>query len=125
MHSDTIVHFRPYRPPAQPPTLERDPFHSVIQSCMPLMLSGTTLSKFAEAKARVEEAYKNLNDSDPAAGGNVTIVPLGTGSAIPSKYRNGQCLDSGRSIYTLLIHCFSFWHTPSDSGLGKYTFGGG
>ena|ERR1700730_3631252 len=86
MHSNIHVEFRPYRRPTEEHQSKSDP---ATQDFINVPLSAATLASFAEAKARVEESFRESGPS-PHPGQNVTIIPLGTGSAVPSKYRNGK-----------------------------------
>jgi ribonuclease Z len=86
MRAHTMIHIRPPRPPLQDPEAEaNDLFHPAVLSGEPPSLSDAARTHFSEARARVEEA--TVPD---AIGKDVTVVTLGTGSAIPSKYRNGS-----------------------------------
>lgn len=79
------------RPPGQPmlkPLTEgRDQFHNTIQSQQPVNLSSLTLVEYSKAQKNAAIALANR---EPKPGDNVVVIPLGTGSAIPSKYRNGE-----------------------------------
>lgn len=75
------------RPPKPPIIVDRyDLFHPAA-TLSPVVIPALTQQQFCEAQAKVCVA-----DVDRAAfpGSDVTILPLGTGSALPSKYRNGQ-----------------------------------
>jgi ribonuclease Z len=86
MRAHTMIHIRPPRPPLRDPEAEaNDLFHPAILSGEPPSLSDAARTQFSEARARVEET--TVPD---AIGKDVTVVTLGTGSAIPSKYRNGS-----------------------------------
>lgn len=84
MRAHTMIHMRPPRPPLRDPEAEaNDLFHPAVLSGEPPSLSDAARIHFSEARAYVEEA--TVLD---AIGKDVTVVTLGTGSAIPSKYRN-------------------------------------
>jgi hypothetical protein len=51
-----------------------------------------TLERFADAKKNIEDHLENGNVNIPN-GANVGVIPLGTGSAIPTKYRNGSLMN--------------------------------
>ena len=82
------VDIRPPAPPV-PQTLEdlSDPFHTAVTSDGPLDIEAGTLKRFREAQTSVKETQHSTED---VPGRDVTIFPLGTGSALPTKYRNGQ-----------------------------------
>lgn len=84
MRAHTMIDIRPPRPPLRDPEAEaHDLFHPAVLSGEPPSLSDAARTQFSEARARVDEA--TVPD---AIGNDVTVVTLGTGSAIPSKYRN-------------------------------------
>ena len=77
------------RPPKAPEIIpvERDIFHEAVKADPSLSLSQEMKTKFEEAKAAVTAAQSNYLAKEP--GSDVVVVPFGTGSASPSKYRNG------------------------------------
>ena len=84
------------RPPA-PPIIENlpgdgDRFHPAVKKSSSLDLSPLTSEKFAAARLNVANAIEKGIDVPEGAG--VGVLPLGTGSALPSKYRNGWCTNS-------------------------------
>lgn len=84
MRAHTIVDIRPPRPPLRDTEAEaNDLFHPAALSGEPPSLSDAVITQFSEARARVDEA--TVPD---VIGKDVTVVTLGTGSAIPNKYRN-------------------------------------
>jgi ribonuclease Z len=86
MRAHTIIDIRPPRPPLRDSEAEaNDLFHPAALSGEPPSLSDDVITQFSEARARVDEA--TVPD---VIGKDVTVVTLGTGSAIPSKYRNGS-----------------------------------
>ena len=89
MTTDTQVHIRPPSPPKRDPYAQ-DKFHPVCQA--PVELTPATREAFDKAQAVVsqriaEGAVPKLPGSD------VTVLPLGTSSAVPSKYRNGKIVN--------------------------------
>ncbi|KAF8075182.1 hypothetical protein FPV67DRAFT_1476334 [Lyophyllum atratum] len=76
------------RTPA-PPVLENthDSFHTAISCGKAPTLPSKTAEKFADAKKNVEEHIASGKLHVPQ-GADVKVIPLGTGSAVPSKYRN-------------------------------------
>ncbi|KAG0701177.1 hypothetical protein DFH29DRAFT_831788 [Suillus ampliporus] len=100
MRAHTIIDIRPPRPPLRDSEAEaNDLFHPAVLSGEPPTLSDAARTQFSEARARVEEA--TVSD---VIGKDVTVVTLGTGSAVPSKYRNvsGTLLHIPGSGYILL-----------------------
>ncbi|KAG2355809.1 hypothetical protein BDR07DRAFT_1425171 [Suillus spraguei] len=84
MRAHTVINIRPPRPPLRDSEAEaNDLFHPAALSGEPPSLSDAAKTQFSEARARVDEA--TIPD---IIGKDVTVVTLGTGSAIPSKYRN-------------------------------------
>jgi ribonuclease Z len=84
MRAHTMIDVRPPRPPLRDSEAEaNDLFHPAVLSGEPPSLSDAARIQFSEARARVDEA--SVPD---VIGKDVTVVTLGTGSAIPSKYRN-------------------------------------
>ncbi|KAG5654002.1 hypothetical protein H0H81_008584 [Sphagnurus paluster] len=77
------------RTPGIPPTLRetQDSFHAVASSDKPVSLPPQTAEKFVEAKKNID-AYIANGDLSVPRGADVKVIPLGTGSAVPSKYRN-------------------------------------
>lgn len=67
---------------------EYDRFHPAVTSPAPTPLPPSTLERFSEAKANIE-TFRRSGRLPTPKGADVKILPLGTGSAIPSKYRNG------------------------------------
>ena len=106
MVANQIVSMRPFKPPIVE-TPAKDHFHPAIQSNEPVPLPLWTARKFRAAKKSVASALRRSrsrsrsvgsarsdsgseSDSAPSLRGrDVGILPLGTGSAVPSKYRNG------------------------------------
>ncbi|KAG6872909.1 hypothetical protein C0995_005315 [Termitomyces sp. Mi166 len=74
---------------ANPPTVRglNDSFHKTVTSDKPIVLPQETSKMFAKAKKDVEKHIASGKLYVPT-GSNVKVIPLGTGSAIPSKYRN-------------------------------------
>lgn len=84
MRAHTVVDIRPPRPPLRDSEAEaNDLFHPAVLSGELPTLSDAAKTQFSEARVRVDEA--TVPD---VIGKDVTVVTLGTGSAIPSKYRN-------------------------------------
>lgn len=108
MVANQIVSMRPFKPPIVE-TPVQDNFHPAIKSNEPVPLPHWTARKFRAAKNSVASALRrsrsrsrsvgsprsgsgNESDSAPSLrrGRDVGVLPLGTGSAVPSKYRNGM-----------------------------------
>lgn len=77
------------RPPTSPELnadlVARDRFHPAIASGSEWELPEDTRARYDEAIKAVEESKK----PEPKPGDDLVIVPLGTSSAVPSRYRNG------------------------------------
>jgi ribonuclease Z len=67
-----------------------DRFHPAVSSQNSNLqtLPTLTLERFADAQKDVEEQLSTGSVKIPK-GADVGVIPLGTGSAIPTKYRNG------------------------------------
>lgn len=87
MTSNQMVNVRPAKPPVQLEIV--DLFHPAVSSNEPPPLPASTLKAFSEAKKNVEDHLDSGKVHIPK-GADVKIIPLGTGSAIPTKYRNGS-----------------------------------
>ena len=82
---------RPPGPPVQETFAEGgDRFHPAFspENASLRTLPSLTLERFADAKKNIEEHVQAGNVPVPK-GADVRVIPLGTGSAVPSKYRNG------------------------------------
>jgi hypothetical protein len=90
MQANTLLSIRPQQPPVQETLYDGfDYFHHVIQSPLPLPLPQLTMDRFSTAKAVVQDKAKSgILVARP--GDDVAVTTLGTGSAVPSKYRNGM-----------------------------------
>lgn len=94
---------RPFHPPAYDKSMEEmDLFHPAAQSSIPLPLPDLTMKQFSEAKAAVAE-YMNRGLAAGRLGSDVIVTPLGTSSAVPTKYRNGDSVQSGFSVLELML----------------------
>ncbi|KAG6818817.1 hypothetical protein H0H93_001378 [Arthromyces matolae] len=65
----------------------RDTFHKTVTSNKPILLPRETQYLFRNAKANVNDRISSGNVPTPK-GSDVKVISLGTGSAVPSKYRN-------------------------------------
>jgi ribonuclease Z len=81
------------RPPGRvllDPILEgKDRFHPAMAAEMLPELSLVTKEKFKEAKSIINNRLAE-DDGVPDAGDELVVIPLGTNSAISSRYRNGD-----------------------------------
>ncbi|KAI4525783.1 Metallo-hydrolase/oxidoreductase [Schizophyllum commune Loenen D] len=84
MTTDTQVHIRPPSPPKRDPYAQ-DKFHAVCQA--PVELTPATREAFDKAQAVVSQRIAE-GAVPKLPGADVTVLPLGTSSAVPSKYRN-------------------------------------
>ncbi|KAI0251929.1 hypothetical protein BJV78DRAFT_1207788 [Lactifluus subvellereus] len=89
MRSNSYVDVRPQRPVIIDPILrEKDKFHPAMEAKTPIELTLATKSKFTDARSIVDTRLAELDGNVPQAGDEVVVVPLGTNSAISSRYRN-------------------------------------
>ena len=89
MRGNTHHSVRTVHPPLHDELAEEmDTFHPAVQSSISLSLPDLLTKRFCEAKSAVKEYNKSL--VNPNAGLDVVVTPLGTSSAIPTKYRNGK-----------------------------------
>lgn len=85
-----LVGVRPLQPPIHDQIAEEyDKFHPVVTSPTPVSLPPATLAAFSDARARIK-ADQESHPEPQKPGDDVVILPLGTSSALPSKYRNGK-----------------------------------
>ena len=90
MVSNQLVKIRPPAPPQEENSAEiRDRFHPVASSPDPPPLGSRTMELFSQAKNHVED-YVQTGKIRVPKGADVKIIPLGTASAVPTKYRNGS-----------------------------------
>jgi ribonuclease Z len=82
------------RPPGRvlvDPILEgMDRFHPAMAAEVPPGLPLATNEKFAKTKTIVSNHLATLDNGVPNAGDELVVIPLGTNSAISSRYRNGD-----------------------------------
>ncbi|KAK7062530.1 hypothetical protein VNI00_000018 [Paramarasmius palmivorus] len=71
-----------------PEAASLDRFHPVVASPTGVEYSAETQKAFEDAKKRVTQVQNEKGDQNTESGANVRVITLGTGSAIPSKYRN-------------------------------------
>jgi ribonuclease Z len=91
MQPNDYVEIRPSRRVIVDPVFgEKDRFHSAMAAEVPPELSLTTKEKFTKAKGIVGSHLAKLGDGVPNIGDELVVVPLGTNSAISSRYRNGD-----------------------------------
>ncbi|KAF9239242.1 hypothetical protein BU15DRAFT_88045 [Melanogaster broomeanus] len=110
MRTNMLVSMHPPRPPAQNLDAERyDLFHPAISSNSPLVLPELTRTRFTEAQAEVHS--HSMPGPEEMPGKDVMICPLGTGSAMPSKFRN---------VSATLIHIPNHGYILLDAGEGTW-----
>lgn len=98
MQPNSHVDIRPPRHVIVDPILEeKDKFHPAMAAEIPPELSLVTREKFRKAKSIVNTRLEKLDDV-PTAGDELVVVPLGTNSAISSRYRNGDLTPSFASF---------------------------
>jgi ribonuclease Z len=123
MAANQTISMRPFKPPTVETTVQ-DNFHPAMKVNVPVQLPPWTAKKFKIAKKSVVNASRrgrrrtrspgsgknssgSESDSSPSRrrGRDVGVLPLGTGSAAPSKYRNGT-FDQLFSLFTCLTRAF-------------------
>lgn len=88
---NTSLHVRPLRPPMPDENAKEDEFNPLAANGSLPALSSSVMEKFAAAQAHVSDRVgRNSPASGP--GDDVVVTPLGTGSALPTKMRNGTSL---------------------------------
>jgi ribonuclease Z len=91
MQSNNHADVRPPRHVTIDPVLkEKDKFHPTMAAEILPDLSRITKEKFTKAQGIVENRLAMRGDGVPNAGDELVVVPLGTNSAISSRYRNGN-----------------------------------
>ncbi|KAI0937587.1 hypothetical protein AcW1_001572 [Taiwanofungus camphoratus] len=86
--SNTLIDIRPPRDPCHDELAQAyDHFHPAVASGSSVSLPASLTQKFSIAKARVQNCASNVAIAHKP-GDNIVVVPLGTSSASPSKYRN-------------------------------------
>jgi len=73
-----------------PVLTEKDKFHSAIAAELSSGLPPATKEKFTDAQNVVDTRLAETDGSVPRAGDELVVIPLGTNSAISSRYRNGD-----------------------------------
>ncbi|KAF8639102.1 hypothetical protein AX17_001745 [Amanita inopinata Kibby_2008] len=147
MASNHTISMRPFKAPTIE-TPAQDNFHPTVKTLEPVPLPPWTAKKFRRAKKSVEMALKKSkhrrsvegsrsesesgSESDDRGlvtarvqgGKDVGVLPLGTGSAIPSKYRNvsstlilipgwgNVLLDAGEGTWGQLVRQFGLGRGP-------------
>ncbi|PFH48651.1 hypothetical protein AMATHDRAFT_64951 [Amanita thiersii Skay4041] len=148
MTASHSIKLRPFEPP-EILVNEKDKFHPAVKGLTPNSLPPTTAEKFAAAKQSVENAElekrrqrgqrgswsegegESESESESEAGRkpsrrgkDVGVLPLGTGSAMPTKYRNvsstlitipgwgNVLLDAGEGTWGQLVRHFGRGRGP-------------
>ena len=109
MHAGLSISLHPPRSPTENENIEQlDLFHPAVRST-PLQLPDSTLASFAKARASVQ-SFAEGYDPEAIPGKDVSVCTLGTGSAIPSKFRNGELFTVH---FTLARYLYgdSLWNT--------------
>lgn len=115
MRANTRHGVRPVQPPVYSKIAEeKDTFHPAVQSSSALSLPDLTTKRFTEAKSAVAE-YAKSGLVSPRPGSDVVVTPLGTSSAVPTKYRNGNGLSTSSCVARLTSVFRSFKHSHTNS----------
>lgn len=118
MQPNSYVDIRPPRRVTVDTLLgEKDKFHSAMAAEVPPELSLTTKEKFTKAKGVVGNRLAELGDGVPNVGDELVVVPLGTNSAISSRFRNGDYYSSVTLLSAIDLQT-SFRSINSNTGLG-------
>jgi len=88
-----------------------DRFHPALSGSTFQPLSDTTIKAFEEAKETVSR-HPPAGMQQPL---NVKILPLGTGSSIPTRYRNGMMRSQSLRLSVVLSGFISFIDTYSNA----------
>ena len=86
---DLLLSVRPFNPPGHDPLAKEDELRALAESKSLPELSTSVNEEFAAVKKRVAE---RVSRGSPASvpGDDVVVTPLGTGSAVPTRLRNGN-----------------------------------
>jgi len=96
---NSYVDIRPPRRVLVDPILEeKDRFHPAISAKVLPELPLATNKKFTETKSIINNRLAVLDNGVPNAGDELVVIPLGTNSAISSRYRNGD--QPGHSLHS-------------------------
>jgi ribonuclease Z len=91
MQPNNYVDIRPPRRAiVDPITEEKDKFHPAMAAETLPELPPMTREKFSKAKRIIDSRMAKLGGGVPNAGDELVVIPLGTNSAISSRYRNGD-----------------------------------
>jgi hypothetical protein len=104
MESNSHVDIRPQRPVTIDPILrEKDKFHPAMAAKAPTELPSATKARFMKARNDIDARLAKLDGDVPRAGDELVVVPLGTNSAISSRYRNGGYFLNSLSLQLLIV----------------------
>ena len=85
------LNLRPFAPPVvEPEVVALDQFHPLASGTEPLVLSRVMQTRIFAAKSNVKKRLERDDALPSVPGGQVGIIPLGTGGSSPGKYRNGK-----------------------------------
>lgn len=111
MMANLHVPLRPSGPLQSDNFTLNDPFHSALSGSPLQTLPDTTTKTFEEAKETVLR-HPPAETQQPS---NVKILPLGTGSSIPTKYRNGMMRSQSLLLSVVSSGCISIIDTYSNA----------
>ena len=110
---DVFLSVRPVRPPTQDEHAKEDEFNPLVAAGSLPELSSSVKESFGAVKTRVSErAGRGSPASQP--GDDVVITPLGTGSAIPTRMRNGTTCSITQNMAFIDPHLASVRHPHTD-----------
>ena len=101
LKASLFIKMRPFSPPTVDSIYSSQdlPTHDLFHPAMtaqtstnvPLPLPPSTLEKFEVARSLVDDSTDHIiAGSGTEKAKDVVVTPLGTGSALPTKYRNGE-----------------------------------
>ncbi|THH10213.1 hypothetical protein EW146_g8446 [Bondarzewia mesenterica] len=119
MHANTVVEMRPVRAPILESFFEeQDVFHPVVTNPGPIALPSATRGRFTHAQKFVRDGLAAREGMEPQPGDDLVVLPLGTSSAVASRYRNvssilvqipgrgNMLLDAGEGTWGQLVRFF-------------------
>ncbi|KAG2011926.1 3' tRNA processing endoribonuclease, variant 2 [Coprinopsis cinerea AmutBmut pab1-1] len=119
MRPNVRIGVRPYAPPKLDPQTEgKDLFHPLVEGkklgegeSIEVQLPEETVEKFEQAREAVKKIAEGAAKPVERPGDDVVVVPLGTGSAVPGRYR---------TVSSTLIQIPNWGNILLDAGEGTY-----
>jgi hypothetical protein len=122
-----VVGLRPHKPPVLSDLAEdHDRFHQHVHDPELQLLTREESRHFDTARARAKE-HMSERMLTQKPGDDITIITLGTSSAVPTKFRNGQCLEDLSMRFNPTMHAAdglpSFIYADTDSWIRQHHVG--